>query len=156
MDFLEELKTRLQEATRKLADAQKEMLAAQGRFQAVAQEHGSLQHLINVEQAARQKANEQQDNFFPEIQRQEPPQSTVTLSTENQTDTVRNLLKQHPTGITPRDMWKQVQTQIKYRAYFYSILKRLRDKDEVIVRRGKYMMKIVPKVEEGKEHTSVH
>src|SRR5271157_4690306 len=108
MDFLEELKTRLQEATRKLGDAQKEMLAAQARFQAIAQEHGSLQHLINVEQATRQRANEQQDNFFPEIQKQEPPQSTVPLPAENQTDTVRNLLKQHPTGITPRDMWKQL------------------------------------------------
>lgn len=154
MDFFEELKSRGQDAARRVAEAQKELQAAQTKFQAVAQEHNSIQHLIAVEQANR--TNEKQKEFFPIDQKPDLTPQSEPLPAENQTDAVRKILSQHPTGITPSDMWKQLRTQIKYRAYFYSILKRLRDKDQVIVRRGKYFLKLVPKAEETKGQAAIH
>jgi hypothetical protein len=147
MNFLEELLIRHQESQKKMAEAQKIMQEAQARYQTVAQEHSSLLHLINLERTSLAKANEGQQEIFPKEQKQDLP----TLPVSNQSDIVRNLIRQNPAGITPKEMWKTLQTQIKYRAYFYSILKRLRDRDEVIFRRGKYLLKITPKSEVAKE-----
>lgn len=141
MDFLEELIVRHQESQKKMGEAQKAMQEAQARFQSVAQEHNSLLHLINLERALRAKASEGQQEIFPKESKPE----VVAIPPENQTDVVRALIKQHPDGIRPTDMWKTLRTQIKHRAYFYSILKRLRDRDEVIFRRGRYLLKITPK-----------
>ena len=147
MNFLEELLVRHQESQKRMAEAQKAMVDAQARYQAVAQEHNSLLHLINLERASLSKANEGQQEIFPKEQKQDSP----TLPANNQSDIVRNLIRQNPAGITPKEMWKTIRTQIKYRAYFYSILKRLRDRDEVIFRRGKYLLKITPKSDAVKE-----
>ena len=47
--------------------------------------------------------------------------------------------------MTPSDLWKQVKAQFTHRPYLYSALKRLKDRDEVTVRRGKYLLKNNPK-----------
>ena len=64
----------------------------------------------------------------------------------SKTEAVRELLREHPAGLTSPDLWKGFQIKVPNteRAYLYSVLKRLRDKDEVMVRRGKYMLKIKP------------
>jgi hypothetical protein len=59
----------------------------------------------------------------------------------NQTEAVRELLRRHPGGMTPSDIWREVSGQFKYRAYLYSVLKRLRDREEVVMRRKKYALK---------------
>jgi hypothetical protein len=156
MEFVDELKSRMQDAQRRLTLAQQEMQVAQAKYQSVAQEFGSLQHLLNVEIAAQQKAQETQGYIFTVDQAPTKPQLQAGISSENKTDAVRKLLSQYPTGITPSDLWKQIQTQMKHRAYLYSILKRLRDKEEVMVRRGKYILKIVPKTEEERERPTLH
>jgi len=139
------------------------MKAVQARYQAVAQEFNRLQLLLNVEAGkpennpaagtAEAAANANAITVGASTSgRAAPPLATDI----NKTDMVRELLRQHPAGITPTDLWKQVKTRMTHRAYLYSILKRLKDKDEVMVRRGKYIAKMVPKPEEGKEQPILH
>lgn len=142
-DFVDELKARMAEAQKRLQAAQQEMQVAQAKYQAVAQEFNSLQFLLGSENAKLQQQSNQ-----PALDA--PPQQAADL---NKTDMIRGLLRQHPAGMTPSEIWKEVKGQLSHRAYLYSVLKRLKDKDEVIVRRGKYISKIMPKPEEGKEQT---
>jgi len=52
-------------------------------------------------------------------------------------------------GITPAELWMEVKDFNMTRPYLYSVLKRLRDNNEVAVRKnGKYMLK--PRAAEGK------
>jgi hypothetical protein len=62
----------------------------------------------------------------------------------NKTELVREMLRLHPTGITVSGLWTEIGDQINSRAYLYSILKRLRDKDEVFTRRKKYLLRPRP------------
>jgi hypothetical protein len=143
--FLDELNVRLAEAQKRLQTAQIEAQVAQGKLQAIIQEFNSLQFLVNSEKAKLQ----QQDNQPLSTSNIPANQSTVAQGELNKTDMIRSLLRQHPGGMTPTDIWKQVKDQMVHRAYLYSILKRLKDKDEVIVRRGKYITKMISKSTEG-------
>jgi hypothetical protein len=64
----------------------------------------------------------------------------------NKTEAVRVLLRQHPAGMTPAEMWEQLKAQLTNRIYLYSVLKRLKDRGDVRERRGKYFFN--SKVEE--------
>jgi hypothetical protein len=151
--FLDELKARLAEVQKRLQVAQQKAQAAQLELQAVTQEFNSLQYLANVE------ANRNPEsagtpitiNVGSRIAQPALPQASET----NKTETIRELLRQHPTGMTPTDIWKEVKGQMAHRPYLYSILKRLKDKDEVAVRRGKYFVKMLPKSEESRGQTLV-
>lgn len=151
--FLEELKTRMAEALKSLQAAQQKSAIAQAELQAVTQEYNSLAHLANVETARIQQSTGAPINVTVSSRIAQPalPQGSDT----NKTETIRELLRQHPTGMTPTDIWKEVKDQMAHRPYLYSILKRLKDKDEVCVRRGKYVMKIMPKSEDGRGQTMV-
>ena len=151
--FLEELKTRLTDTAKRLQAAQQKAGLAQVELQAVTQEYNSLQHLANVEAARIQQSTGASItvNVNSRIAQPALPQASDT----NKTETIRELLRQHPAGMTPTDIWKEVKGQMAHRPYLYSILKRLKDKDEVCVRRGKYIAKMTPKSEEGKGQTMV-
>jgi hypothetical protein len=151
--FLDELKTRLAEVLKRLQAAQQKAQAAQGELQAVTQEYNSLQYLANIEAArTQQSAGTSVTTTVPS----RIAQSALPQAIEgNKTETVRELLRQHPTGMTPTDIWKEVKNQMAHRPYLYSILKRLKDKDEVTVRRGKYIAKILPKPEESRGQSLV-
>ena len=163
-NFFEELKIRHADAQKRLQAVQQEMQAMQARFQAVAQEFNSLQLLLNVEAAkpenkpADTAAKNATPNAITVIARavSAEPQATTGHET-NKTEMIRELLRQYPAGITATDIWKNVKTQMTHRAYLYSILKRLKDKGEVMVKRGKYISKIMPlKSEEEKDQNLVH
>ncbi len=62
----------------------------------------------------------------------------------NKTLRVREILRSHATGMTPSELWTVVRDEVSSRAYLYAILKRLRDNDEVSIRRGKYFIKAKP------------
>jgi hypothetical protein len=151
--FLEELKSRLTDAAKRLQAAQQKAAFAQAELQAVNQEYSSLQHLANVEAARTQQSAGTPITVSVSSRMGEPvlPQGSET----NKTETIRELLRQHPAGMTPTDIWKEVKGQMAHRPYLYSILKRLKDKDEVCVRRGKYIVKLTPKSEDGKGQTMV-
>ena len=55
-------------------------------------------------------------------------------------------------GMTTGDLWKTLREPISNRAYLYSILKRLRDNEEIALKRGKYLIRENPA--EGKESQS--
>jgi hypothetical protein len=65
----------------------------------------------------------------------------------NKTEAVRVLLRQHPNGMTPAEMWKHLRPQMSNRVYLYSVLKRLKDRGDVRERRGKYYFNL--KLEEN-------
>jgi len=56
----------------------------------------------------------------------------------NKTEVVRDFLRQHSTGVTPSEIWKELESQMSGRAYLYSVLKRLKDRGDVREKRGKY------------------
>lgn len=159
-----ELKIRHAEAQKRLQAAQQEAQAVQTRYQAIAQEFNSLQLLLNVE-AAKPENKPEDKTAQPAITvvaravsvvpQATTGQTALPLVAENKTDMIRELLRQYPGGIAPTELWKQVKTRMTHRAYLYSILKRLKDKGEVMVKRGKYIAKIMPKPEEEKEQTVV-
>ncbi len=82
------------------------------------------------------------------------PESPADLGSK--TDAIREVLRQHPEGITPVDVWKEVKDNVG-RAYVYSVLKRFKDKKQVSVRRGKYfLLQVASTLEEDKENSTVH
>lgn len=151
--FLDELKTRLQDALKRLQAAQQKSAIAQAELQAVTQEYNSLQHLANVEATRNQQATGGPITVTVTSRIAQPALSQTGET--NKTETIRELLRQHPAGMTPTDIWKEVKDQMTHRAYLYSVLKRLKDKDEVTVRRGKYITKMLPKTEENRGQTLV-
>lgn len=165
---LDDLKLLLADAEKQLAEAQKKFAYAQQVQQYAQYQVNTWTAAVNIEtqaEDARQKAAaisaKTADTPLLESGKQAPtpaPQ-TPTESQEakeiNKTDIVRDVLRQHPAGLTPSDLWKQVKGQFTNRAYLYSVLKRLKDRDEVTTRRGKYLLKSVPKVEEHKQQSEV-
>ena len=61
----------------------------------------------------------------------------------NKTDLIRDALRRRPTGLTPGDLWHVVKDQIPNRSYVYAVLGRLKERDQVTVRRGKYYIRAV-------------
>ena len=84
------------------------------------------------------------------------PEQPDNAEALNKTNIVRNLLRQHPTGMSAVDIWKEVGGQFNHRPYLYSVLKRLRDRDEIVKRRNKYCLTSIPKAEEAKEQHVIH
>jgi hypothetical protein len=172
--LLEELRTRqqtaqarLQEATQAFQAAQAAHNSAQATFQKAQQALGIAQQqahgwntayaAVLAEEAERKQDAEKEQLKLPHtptplaapVALPEPVQAAEQKS---KTDIIRDLLRQSSHGMTPMEIWSHVQDQFKYRAYMYSVLKRLTDREELCVRRGKYSIRIVP--QEVKEETA--
>jgi hypothetical protein len=161
--FLDILRARLADAQQRLQIAQANLVRVQTEHQAVMQEYGSWQNAVAVE--TRREAQEQ-----AQIQASErvlaggsPPTPVPHLAVPlvapgseiNKVHLIRDVLRQHPNGITPADVWREVKDHVG-RAYVYSVLKRLKDRKQVAERRGKYFLQITPKPEETKEPNHVN
>lgn len=171
--ILEEIQTRLAEAQKKLSEANAAFAAAQ-QAQVQANHNFNVWNMALVveqrdEKMRQDKASEQQLPLPTAVKGETnsmvvppvaasiiPEHPTDNLETFNKTDTVRNLLRQHPTGLSAVDIWKEVREDFKHRPYLYSVLKRLRDREEIVKRRSKYYLLAAPKTEEVKEQTVVH
>jgi hypothetical protein len=156
--FLEMLKVRLVDAQQRLGAAQAALQKAQVEHQTVMQEFGSWQNAVAVE--TRREAQQQSTppaQPSPQLRSQPPMSIPVPPSTPevNKALLIRDVLRQHPSGITPADVWREVKDHVG-RPYVYSVLKRLKDKKQVAERRGKYFLQIVPKQEEVKEPNHVN
>jgi len=153
-EFIETLKARQQDAQQRMQAAQHKLAVVQAEFQAAAQECNSWTVALNTEvrrqqqEAAVVAAAQATLPINLEANRAETPPATPAnnqpLEITNKTEIVRDLLRQHPTGMTPGEIWKVLGTQIADHAYIYSVLKRLKDRDEVTKRRGKYFFKHHP------------
>lgn len=155
-------------ATAAQKEGQVEFQAATQKFQQIQVELGtansefnSLKILIAAETrklAAEQAAGNGPANPNPPTIEQPKPEAitaTETTSAEiNKTELIRDLLRSHPTGMTPVEIWRTVKDQVPHRAYVYAVLGRLKDRDQVTVnRKGKYFFRISHKSEEAKPQT---
>jgi hypothetical protein len=164
-EFLENLKRGMQEAQLKFQAAQQRQVAANAEFQAAAQEFNAWQTLVAA--TTRKEMRTAAPAALPaatpaavtvSAQATVSPNVAAQLAASgkpegNKTNTVRELLRQHPAGMTPLEIWKQVESQMTNRAYLYSVLKRLKDRGDARERRGKYFLN--PKVEEAQNPLSV-
>jgi len=164
---LDGLKERLEAAKARLALAQQRWQAVQSELQAATQNHAIWSSAVQIEMAEEAaKLAEAQAKQIPmelpttEAPRTEVPESDSANSGEpqtesiNKTELIREQLQGHSHGMTPTDLWKAVGSTISNRAYLYSILKRLRDRDEIVLRRGKYFIKVKPAEVQEKNETS--
>jgi hypothetical protein len=167
----------LEEIQARLAEAQKRLTETTQQFQIAQQAQNSAQHNFNVwtmalqleqrdEQLRQARATEKQlqlpttvpksPEAAPSAAAPIPEQSPDNSDALNKTNVVRSLLRQHPTGMSAVDIWKEVGGQFNHRPYLYSVLKRLRDRNEIVKRRNKYCLTTITKAEEVKEQTVVH
>jgi uncharacterized protein YdiU (UPF0061 family) len=132
--------------------AQQTLIAAQNLF------HGwsTAYNTVMAEETARKQATEQAQPQLPlpnapSAQPVDPPpaepETIQTGEQKSKTELIRDLLRQSPHGLTPTEIWSHVRGQFKYRAYLYSVLKRLTDREELSVRRGKYAIRMIPQQE---------
>jgi hypothetical protein len=152
---LEDLKTRLAIAHKALTEAAQQLQIAQQNQQKAASDfsvfNAAVAILTKEEEEKKAAANEKQlpmglsdGESVPEYT---PPGAVSSHGAEtppNKTELVRELLRHHMGGMTPTEIWKELRGQFVHRAYLYSVLKRLRDRDEVSLRRNKYALKIKP------------
>jgi hypothetical protein len=147
--FLDTIKLRLAETQREHQEATAEFQRAQAKFQTIAQRLQSWQIAFQTETQREQAeaAHANQGTKQPETPPRPVQNATITIVAGNhdvnKTDLIRQCLRQHPAGMTGKELWDAVKIQISHRPYVYSVLKRLQDNEEVIVRRKKY--RLVPK-----------
>lgn len=175
-NLLEELRNRHHDAQVKFQEAQQAFQvaqAAQAKAQADFQKaqqalamttqlyHGwnTAYNTVMAEEAARKQAAEQEQLQLPNTAQPisiaapaAQPEPIQAGEQKSKTDVIRDLLRQNPGGLTPTEIWSQVHEQFKYRAYLYSVLKRLTDREELCVRRGKYAFRALP--QQVKEETA--
>jgi hypothetical protein len=178
-DFLNMCKERLAEAQRRFMHSQATLQRAQQEFAQAQLEFNNWQGVVAAETrrlALQQQAAQANQTVLaiavpapqstaPQILAVPHHQTKPVVSTTsegntevNKTELVRELLAQHPEGMTPIEVWNVLKNQIA-RPYVYSILKRLKDADQVIYqrRRKKYSLRVPQKPEEvNKEQAIVH
>ncbi|MHB8540070.1 MAG: hypothetical protein ACYDCD_03895 [Candidatus Acidiferrales bacterium] len=155
-EFLEHLKARHAESQKRFLAKQAQLNSVNQEFQVVAQEFNAWQTLLNLETRKEQMAAVALT--APTVSPASAPSSPAATSPEvNKTEIVRELLRQHASGMTPSEIWKQeqIKTQFPHRAYLYSVLKRLKDRGDITEKRGKYCFKFSTKPEELQGGTPV-
>lgn len=164
----------LDELKERLATAQKALNETNAILQSAQAQHAQAVQAFNVWNMAVQMVQREEQQRQATVEKQQIPLSSASPaagfppedsdhsqasdteeSATGKTELVRNLLQQHPTGMTAPDIWKAVSAQFKHRPYLYSVLKRLRDRDEVAMRRNKYYPKLVPAPQGTQEEQQV-
>lgn len=156
--LLDGMRERLEKAKIRMASAQQVFQAAQAELQAAMAEFNVWNAAINLEvredekRLAESHANQIPMNL-PELQPKPTAEETAddclaravqAAAAINKTEKVREILRAHGNGVTPAGIWTEVKDHLSSRAYLYSVLKRLRDNDEVSIRKGKYQLKPKP------------
>lgn len=154
--FLEMVRERLEAARLRLSAAQQALQAATAEAQAAAAEFAVWNNAASLELKEQEKrtaaaqANQIPMNLPGITVAPKPseatPEETHTREkeppeTSNKTEKVREIIRAREAGVKPAELWIEVRDYVSSRAYMYSILKRLRDNDEVSIRRGKYFFK---------------
>lgn len=155
--LIEELSLRVADAREKVAETSQHLQQAQQAAMNAQQQYniwnGALQTILKEQAAASAVANEKQLPL-PGTPSEATAATSSTGDNEqphteespNKTEIIRELVRQHPMGISASEIWRQTGGQLKHRAYLYNVLKRLRDRDEITLRRNKYAIKPHPEV----------
>ena len=168
-EFLETLKSRLLEAQKRLQVVTAKAQAAQAELQAVGQEMFGWQKAVEAEtkresmeqvaavQLASQPAIESRAGVAEAHPQPKPietrPAAAICamMPTEmSKTDLIRNFIRSRPNGVTPVEIWRAVQHEMPRRGYLYNILGRLKDHEDVVVKRKKYYARMSNKPEDLK------
>jgi hypothetical protein len=137
-----------------LAEAQKRQLEVGKRFQVVQGEWAAVNAEVNgylkvIELETRREL--EQAAVAPQIEGPSTEADQQAEQDSNKTQLIRDALAEHP-GLTPAQVWGAVKNQVGRRNYVYSVLKRLKDRKQVVEKRGKYYLPTMPKIEEVNEH----
>jgi len=168
--ILEELKGRLSDSQRRVSEANQRLQQAQQAHAIAMADYNVWRAAVDAEtrdELARVEAARENQPVFDgfvapkaestvtqaDLANLDPVESATTApptadESINKTEIIRTLLRQNPTGLTPPQIWSQVSSQFKHRPYMYSVLKRLKDRDEISFRRNKYMIRQEPEVSE--------
>jgi hypothetical protein len=166
---LEHIQARMEDSGKRLAIATQNLQRAQQEHQVATHEHSIWTGALQIEQRkialAQAHAAQQQQlqaralnpggvgtHSEPKVLQPvaTPIEPNVGAQDINKTEAIREFLSKRSTGVTPAEIWETLKGQVD-RPYVYSILKRLKDRKQVTVRRGKYYLVIAPKSEEGKQ-----
>lgn len=156
--ILEELQKRISEAERHVNDAGKQLQAADKAYNAAMSELQIWRSAFDAETRAQIEAKSMQgilvgmESLLPQAPDniEYPPEPAEPATGHlpslqagglNKTELIRSLLRENPAGLTPPQIWEHVAGQFKHRPYMYSVLKRLKDHDEVVTRRNKYLLR---------------
>ena len=169
--FLDTLKIRMTDSQRRLHEATQRLQAAQAEHQAAAQEAASWQNAVQAEArreayaaALAQAKSGQVTPTLPTAATAVPVAAPVTAPAQapsppsaepdlNKSELIRQVLRDNPGGLTPVEVWRKLNNQITNRNYVYSVLGRLKDREQVTVKRGKYAYRVIPKGEDTKDIT---
>ncbi|HEV2132990.1 MAG TPA: hypothetical protein VGR47_01885 [Terracidiphilus sp.] len=156
--ILEEIQKRISDSERRVNEAGKQLQTADKAYNAAVSELQVWRSAFDAEIHAQQEAKSMQgvligmepllppapDNIeYPPEQSETAidPMASVQAGGLNKTELIRSLLRENPAGLTPPQIWERVAGQFKHRPYMYSVLKRLKDHDEVVTRRNKYLLR---------------
>ena len=160
--FLDTLKQRWVDAHQRQKESGEALVALQAKHAVNLQENLHWQKAYEMEklreEQAEASAKSDQIPLIATATESIPPDTTITEGSKaevNKTELVLDLLRQHPSGMWPGDIWTVVHAEFKGRAYLYSILKRLKDREQVRVRNGKYFIRVPSKPEEAKLQVAV-
>jgi DNA repair exonuclease SbcCD ATPase subunit len=157
--FLDECENNLNEAKKAFQAAQQEASLATQKFQAAQIELNIWTGAVNTVKARLEKKRQEleqdkQRDGSPEkpsgmsassgLALQSVPESTgAAIPDLNKTEMIRTVLRRHPSGMTPSELWKELDGQVS-RDYVYAVLKRLKDREQIAYRRKKYSLKDIP------------
>lgn len=150
-DLIERLKEGLAEVQKRQAEIGKRWQVVNGEWAAVNAELNGYVKVIELET----RRELEQAAIAPQIEGPASRAEQLAEQDSNKTQLVRDALAEHPGGLTPAQLWGAVKHQIKRRNYVYSVLKRLKDRKQVIERRGKYFLPELPKIAEGNEQSTL-
>jgi hypothetical protein len=166
MNMLDTLKARLAERQELVKEKTVKVQAMYADLQALTKTYTALHaefQALQAEITGYQKVVETESRLIAAAQPQslEVPAGVVELvavesasdnhespAEPNKTEIIREALHGHPTGMTPGELWLAVKDQIPRRNYVYAVLARLKDRDQVYVKRGKYVFRGTPKPQE--------
>jgi hypothetical protein len=154
-EFLEQLKKDLADAQKRHQEMAARLNALNAEYQAVSQEVNSYAKIVEVQTRKEQGTVKVAVNIHvapagsgKAALLTAPPSDS---DEPNKTELVRELLRQHPSGMTGAELWTAVKNKFPHRQYVYSVLKRLKKKGFVAQRRKKYIFTAKP--EEVNQHT---
>lgn len=140
-----------------LAEAQARHVEVTKRQQAVTAEWQASNAEVLGYQKVLERETRRELEMVAVAPQMEGPASKAEHETDrdsNKTQLIRDALALHP-GLTPAQVWGAVKTRITRRTYVYSVLKRLKDRKQIVVRRGKYYLPEPEKMSEGGEQATL-
>jgi hypothetical protein len=149
-EYLEQLKKDWADAQKRHQEVAARLNALNAEYQAVTQEVNSFAKIVDVQTRKEQGTVKLAVNIHVAPAPAGSGKSALLAASQsdsdepNKTELVRELLRQHPSGMTGAELWTAVKDKFPHRQYVYSVLKRLKKKGLVAQRRKKFIFTAKP------------